>query len=138
MAGGVIVALLVLTAVFAPLLAPFDPTTLRTGPSLAGPPREHLLGTDQLGRGVVSRVSYGARVSLVIGTAAATFALCVGVPLGLISGYAGGWPHPAVGRVATGGVFHRLGGRARPHPAHPSGRAGRPESGCRRLPTDRR
>src|SRR6476659_3289448 len=67
--GGVIIVLLVLIAVFAPLIAPFDPTALHTGVSLAGPSWEHPLGTDQLGRDVFSRVIFGARISLLIGTA---------------------------------------------------------------------
>lgn len=90
-AGGTIVAILIMVAVFAPLVAPYDPIALRTGLPLSGPSRSHLLGTDQLGRDVFSRVVFGARVSLVVGAAAVTFAVGVGVPLGLIAGYRGGW-----------------------------------------------
>lgn len=89
--GGIVVGLLVLTALFAPLLAPYDPTALHTGVSLAQPTSSHPLGTDQLGRDVFSRVLFGARISLLIGASAVTGAVAVGVPLGLLAGYAGGW-----------------------------------------------
>lgn len=84
--GGTIIGAVALAAVAAPLLAPHDP--VQTGVVFAaGPSPEHLLGTDQLGRDILSRVLYGARTSLLIGFGAAMFATLIGVPIGLLGGY---------------------------------------------------
>ncbi|GAA5513840.1 glutathione transport system permease protein GsiD [Deinococcus carri] len=90
-AGAVALALLGVTALFAPWLAPADPTKifftdLRTPPSGA-----HLFGTDELGRDILSRVMYGARVSLSAGLVSVLFALVSGTAIGLIAGYVRGW-----------------------------------------------
>lgn len=81
---------LVVLAVFAPLVAPFDPTA-QDGESLLGPSGTHLLGTDQLGRDILSRLIYGARASLVAAVGAAAVGAGIGVPLGLLAGYLGRW-----------------------------------------------
>lgn len=86
---GVILALY-LMAVFAPLIAPYDPYELDPKNKLASPGWDHLLGTDVLGRDVVSRLMYGARVSLFLGIFVVALMAIIGVPLGSISGYFGG------------------------------------------------
>lgn len=88
--GGTIVLVFVVMAIFAPQLAPFDPNTpdwlaIRQAPSAA-----HWLGTDDLGRDILSRVIYGARASLMAGVVAVAIAIALGAPLGLIAGYFGG------------------------------------------------
>ncbi|MCL6552630.1 MAG: ABC transporter permease [Firmicutes bacterium] len=77
----------VVAAVLAPALAPADPTKTDFGALLQPPSRAHLLGTDDLGRDILSRVIYGARTSLLAGVIAVGLAVAVGVPLGLLSGY---------------------------------------------------
>jgi ABC-type dipeptide/oligopeptide/nickel transport system permease subunit len=94
--GLVIILLVVLMAIFAPLLAPYDPYELEYLESgrmnkLAPPSSEHLLGTDSIGRDTLSRVIYGSRVSLLVGVGAVGLSTVVGVLLGLIAGYFGGW-----------------------------------------------
>ncbi len=90
--GGVIVGLLVLMAVFAPYLAPHDPYRIQPDVKkiLQSPSRVHLLGTDQIGRDVLSRILYGARVSLAVGFVSMGIATIIGVLLGSMSGYHGG------------------------------------------------
>src|SRR5262245_7525338 len=78
-------------AALAPWLAPHDPFDQHVADALAGPSSRHLLGTDDLGRDVLSRLMYGARVSLGVGFASALCGLLVGAVLGLASGYYGGW-----------------------------------------------
>jgi len=90
--GLVVIALVVIAALFAPLIAPFDPTEqFFEGLSLEGaplPPNEtYLLGTDLLGRDLLSRLLYGARVSLLVGLVANTAALLLGTLLGTLAGY---------------------------------------------------
>jgi len=82
-------SLVVLCAVFAPLIAPYKPNAINPFNTLRAPSSAHLLGTDQNGRDVLSRVIYGSRVSLTVGFISVGIAVMVGVPLGLISGYAG-------------------------------------------------
>ncbi|RIK44013.1 MAG: peptide ABC transporter permease [Chloroflexi bacterium] len=83
--------MLVLTAVFAPVIAPHDPNTLNTADKLQGPSRTYWLGTDDVGRDILSRVLYGGRISLVIGIAATSVALLIGTLIGAVSGYFGGF-----------------------------------------------
>ena len=80
----------ILAAVFAPLIAPFDPYKQNLSQSLHQPSSEHLLGTDMLGRDVLSRIIYGARVSLVVGLVVVIIAGVLGMSIGLVSGYFGG------------------------------------------------
>jgi len=84
--GSLLIAGIVAIALFAPMLAPKDP--YRSGIDMLAPPSAaHLLGTDDLGRDVASRVIFGARISLAVGLGAALVAMLIGVPIGLIAGY---------------------------------------------------
>ncbi|MFC0534208.1 dipeptide/oligopeptide/nickel ABC transporter permease/ATP-binding protein [Phytohabitans kaempferiae] len=87
--GYLVVALA--AAVAAPLFAPYDPTATDLNHVLAGPSAGHLLGTDTLGRDVLSRLMYGGQVSLLGVAQAVVTVLAIGVPLGLLSGFLGGW-----------------------------------------------
>jgi peptide/nickel transport system permease protein len=80
----------ILAAVFAPLIAPFEPYKQNLSQSLHQPSSEHLLGTDMLGRDVLSRIIYGARVSLIVGLVVVIIAGVLGMSIGLVSGYFGG------------------------------------------------
>ncbi|MGY1917028.1 ABC transporter permease [Blastococcus sp. SYSU DS0973] len=95
---GVLITL-VLIAVFAPLLAPQDPNQGLLARSLEGPSGEYWLGTDDLGRDVFSRLIYASRVSLSAAALAIGVALIIGLPFGLISGYAGGWVDNVIMRI---------------------------------------
>jgi peptide/nickel transport system permease protein len=88
--GGAVVLVLVVVALLAPRLAPWDPNRPDTRRILVGPDRHHWLGTDQLGRDVLSRVIHGARVSLAVGFVSVGIATLVGVVLGAVAGYYGG------------------------------------------------
>lgn len=77
----------VVVALFAPILAPFDPLKGRLANRLLAPSAVHWLGTDELGRDVLSRVLYGARITVQIQLAAVGLALAVGAALGLSAGY---------------------------------------------------
>jgi peptide/nickel transport system permease protein len=79
----------VLCAIFAPLIAPYEPNEINAFSTLQAPSATHLLGTDENGRDVLSRVIYGSRVSLTVGVISVGIAVLVGVPLGLIAGYTG-------------------------------------------------
>ncbi len=105
-----VVALLVLGAVFAPLIAPhdpFDPATLNlmNGFTAPGTPNaftgdSFILGTDNQGRDMLSTILYGMRVSLFVGVAAVSLGMVIGITLGLIAGYRGGWTDTLIMRVA--------------------------------------
>jgi peptide/nickel transport system permease protein len=88
--GGILLLVLVVAALAAPLLSPYDPIEVNVSESLEGPSMRHLFGTDDLGRDVFSRVLYGARVSLSVGLISVSIGLLVGVSLGLVAGYVGG------------------------------------------------
>ena len=90
-AGLVVLALLILAAVFADLVAPYSFTDDEIARRLEPPSRDHWFGTDELGRDVLSRVIFGARVSLQVGAVAVGISLVLGTLIGLISGYRGGW-----------------------------------------------
>ncbi len=90
MIGASLLTLLVLVAVFAPLLAPHDPIKGHVIDALSAPNRRFPLGADHVGRDVLSRVIYGARISLSIGLVVQSIALVVGTTLGLVAGYFGG------------------------------------------------
>ncbi len=97
-AGAIVILLLVLAALFAPFLAPYDPFRTSAADALKPPSWEHLLGTDSLGRDILSRVMYGARISLLVGFAAVAASLILGATLGIIGGYIGGWVDDAIMR----------------------------------------
>jgi peptide/nickel transport system permease protein len=86
LAGATIVATVVLLAAAAPLLAPYDPNKSSVL-FLQPPSAQHWLGTDELGRDILSRLIYGARTSLVIGIGAALVAVLIGAPVGLVAGF---------------------------------------------------
>jgi ABC-type dipeptide/oligopeptide/nickel transport system permease subunit len=88
--GVAIVAVLIVVAVFADVLAPLSPTASDQGRTFARPSWEHPLGTDQLGRDMLSRVIHGSRISLAVGVSSVLLALFIGVPLGMIAGFYGG------------------------------------------------
>jgi peptide/nickel transport system permease protein len=88
--GAVLLVLVVLLAVFAPLLAPYDPLAMHPEDQLAAPSARYLMGTDQYGRDTLSRVLYGARISLQVGVVANVFAVAIGMIIGVTAGYYGG------------------------------------------------
>ena len=112
--GATLVVLVLLAALFGPLLSPFDPTVPDFLATLSAPSATHLLGTDDLGRDVLARILEGARVSLLVGLGSVGAALLVGAPLGLLAGYAGGWTDGVVMRctdvlLAFPGILLALG-----------------------------
>ena len=103
-AGMSLLLVLVCLSVLAPLLAPFDPIEQQS-PSVTrylAPSAQHPMGTDRFGRDVLSRVLYGARVSLSIGVLAVMLATVLGMVLGTVSGFLGGWPDEVIMRVVDG------------------------------------
>jgi peptide/nickel transport system permease protein len=113
MSGGLIVGLFVAVALLAPALAPYEPLRGRLVDRLQPPGAAHWLGTDELGRDVLSRVLYGARISLQIQLAAVALALVLGTGLGVVAGYVGRWPDMLIMRLvdimmAFPGIFLAL------------------------------
>jgi peptide/nickel transport system permease protein len=97
--GGVLVLLVFVLAIFAPQLAPFDPSKIDIKNILVGPSWSHPLGTDDLGRDVLSRMLWGGRISLEVGFVAVGIATLIGLILGSIAGFYGGWIDSAVMRA---------------------------------------
>lgn len=97
--GLVVVLLLIIIAIFAPFIAPYDPNTTSPASRLANPSAEHWLGTDSSGRDTLSRILYGSRVSLLVSIVALTLAASVGMSLGLIAGYFGGVAYTIIMRL---------------------------------------
>lgn len=91
MLAAVFIVLLVLTAVFAPWLAPYDPYEVDYSLSMMPPSMDHPAGTDVFGRDILSRIIYGSRISLAVGLTSVTLGALVGVVLGLMSGFFGGF-----------------------------------------------
>ena len=100
MAGLVVLAVLVLSSAFAPLVTPHDPNEIDLDNQLDLPSWEHLMGTDELGRDLLTRILYGGRVSLTIGVMAMTIATTFGVVVGALAGFYGGWVDNALMRFA--------------------------------------
>ncbi len=126
-ASAALIALLVLTAIFADVMAPYDP--LAPGPEirLSAPSRAHLFGTDDIGRDVLSRVIYGARISLWVGLLAVGIGTIGGMIIGLACGYWEGRLDLVLQRVMDAvqaipglgaGPGHRLGAQAQHHERH--------------------
>lgn len=90
-AGGAIILVFIATALLANWIAPYDPTATNARASLAVPGTAHWLGADFMGRDILSRIIGGAQISLAVGIGATTLGLLVGIPIGLASGYYGGW-----------------------------------------------
>jgi peptide/nickel transport system permease protein len=97
--GAVLLVALVLAAIFAPLLTPFDFAAIAPTDAYAPPSREHLMGTDKFGRDVFTRVIYGGRISLTVGLIAIAIGASIGVTVGLVAGYFGGLVDEASMRV---------------------------------------
>lgn len=89
--GFIITIIFILTAIFAPFLAPHNPDDINLTQRLLQPSSQHLLGTDSMGRDTLSRIIYGTRISLAVGAVAVGIAAAIGMLLGMIAGYSGGW-----------------------------------------------
>lgn len=97
-AGVVVMVILAICAILAPIIAPQNPYRV-TNVFSGSPSAQHILGTDKVGRDVLSRLIYGARVSLIVGIGAVSISAIIGTTLGLISGYAGGWIDMVIMRI---------------------------------------
>jgi len=97
--GMVILGIFVFCAIFAPWIAPYDPIAQNVTRRREPPSWEHPFGLDEVGRDLLSRVIYGARVSLYVGVASVSLAIIAGTLIGAISGYAGGWIDNVVMRI---------------------------------------
>jgi ABC-type dipeptide/oligopeptide/nickel transport system permease subunit len=97
--GMVVILVMIIAAIFAPFIAPYDPYELGTGKILEQPSWNHPLGTDQLGRDTLSRVIYGTQTSLMVGLIVVIAAGIVGMTLGLLAGYYTGWINMVIMRI---------------------------------------
>ena len=97
--GGVVLVIIILAAVFAPLLTPYSPTQMNLKQVFMSPCKEHLFGTDSLGRDIYTRILYGAKYSLSLGLFAALAGNLIGIILGSIAGYFGGWVENIIMRL---------------------------------------
>jgi len=97
--GVVVIVSVVLVAIFAPVVAPYDPLATSWSAIRKAPSAAHWFGTDEIGRDVLSRVIWGARASLLAGVVAALISLSIGVPIGLLAGYAGGRTDMLISRL---------------------------------------
>ena len=98
--SAVLIALVLLLAVFAPLIAPYGEAEQDVLARLQPPSAAHWFGTDELGRDVLSRILYGSRLSLAIGILPSVISLVIGIVLGLLAGYFGGWADYVIMRLA--------------------------------------
>ncbi len=94
-----VIVLIALIAIFAPLIAPYDPYETDIYNKLQSSTPQHLCGTDSLGRDILSRIIYGARISLLVGVLCELIAVPIGVIMGCIAGYYGGWPDMVISRI---------------------------------------
>jgi peptide/nickel transport system permease protein len=99
MLGLIVVVLLVLMALLADIIAPYDPTNQLRGMRGAPPSADHWLGTDYNGRDLLSRVIYGSRIALLVGIGATLFQVAIGVVVGAMAGFFGGWTDTVISRV---------------------------------------
>jgi peptide/nickel transport system permease protein len=97
--GALIMILFIATAIFADQITSYDPTSTNPRVSLAPPGEQHMLGADFMGRDVFSRIVYGARISLAVAIGATALGCLVGVTIGLLSGFFGGWVDLLVQRL---------------------------------------
>jgi peptide/nickel transport system permease protein len=98
MLGLVIVLFFVLLALFAPSIAPYDPIATSWSAVRKAPSAQYLFGTDEIGRDVLSRVVWGARASLLAGSVSVCISMALGVPIGLLAAYVGGWTDSLISR----------------------------------------
>jgi peptide/nickel transport system permease protein len=98
-AGFAVAAAFAFAAILAPWVAPYSATETDFTALLAHPSREHLLGTDELGRDILSRIIWGARASMQAGVLATVLAMAIAVPIGLVAGYYRGWIDPVISRL---------------------------------------
>jgi len=99
LAGLFVVLFFIAVAVFAPWISPYDPLATSWSAIRKAPSAAHWFGTDEIGRDVLSRVIYGSRASLLAGIVSVSIALSLGVPTGLLAGYAGRWPDALISRM---------------------------------------
>ncbi len=99
LAGLIIIAIISFMAVFAPLIAPFDPDAINVKSILLAPSSSHWMGTDGLGRDVYSRMLFGARISLLVGIVAVGIATIIGIVLGALAGFYRGWADTVIMRL---------------------------------------
>ncbi len=97
--AAILVMLFILAAIFAPILSPYDPYLTSIKTTLKSPSAEHLLGTDKLGRDILTRLMFGARTSLLIGFASVIIAAVIGVTIGLVCGFYGGVINSVLSRI---------------------------------------
>jgi peptide/nickel transport system permease protein len=97
--GAAVLLLVLVLALFAPWLAPYDPLATSWSAVRKAPSAAHWFGTDEVGRDLLARVIWGARASLAAGLVAVLIAVAVGLPLGMVAGYVGGWVDMLIGRL---------------------------------------
>jgi peptide/nickel transport system permease protein len=97
--GGAIVLIYILVAIFAPVLAIYDPYEIQLSNKLQPPSLEHWMGTDDKGRDILARILYGSRLSMGVGFAAVSFGAFFGIIMGLVAGYYGGWIDTLISRI---------------------------------------
>lgn len=97
--GAFTIIVFIIVAATAPWLAPYDPLEQDLRATLQQPSRMHLLGTDELGRDTLSRLIYGSRISFLVGIVVVTIAGAIGMLMGLVAGYFGGWTNTIIMRV---------------------------------------
>jgi peptide/nickel transport system permease protein len=100
--GVLLILIVILLAIFAPIVAPYDPYEQDLDSVLQQPNRQHLLGSDSLGRDTLSRIIYGTRISLVVGVGTVLIAASLGTIIGLIAGFFGGWVFTVIMRFTDG------------------------------------
>ena len=100
LAGSTLLLAIILIAMFAPWVSPYDPNAQKVAIRLAPPQSDHLLGTDDFGRDILSRIIWGSRTSLMVGLLSVTFSGFVGTFLGIIAGYKGGMAETFIMRMA--------------------------------------
>lgn len=99
LSGAVLISTILILALFAPLIAPYDPDTINVKTILLGPSAQHWMGTDGLGRDVLSRMLFGARISLLVGLVAVGISTAIGITLGALAGFYKGWVDTIIMRL---------------------------------------
>jgi peptide/nickel transport system permease protein len=97
--GLAVVLLFIAIAAAAPLISPYDPAATNWALVRKAPSAQHWFGTDEIGRDILARMLWGARASMLAGVVSVTIAMALGVPIGMIAGYAGGWTDAVISRI---------------------------------------